>query len=47
MTTIYASHPRYTEHDLPGHIERAARIRAVWRGLDEAGLTARMQPLQR
>ena len=45
MTTIYATHPRYTEHDLPGHIERAERIRAVWRGLDETGLTARMQPL--
>ena len=46
MTTIYATHPRYTEHDLPGHPESAERIRAVWRGLDESGLSARMRPLQ-
>lgn len=46
MTTIYATHPRYTEHDLPGHPESADRIRAVWRGLDESGLSARMEPLQ-
>jgi acetoin utilization deacetylase AcuC-like enzyme len=46
MTTIYATHPRYTEHDLPGHPESAERIRAVWRGLDESGLSARMPPLQ-
>jgi acetoin utilization deacetylase AcuC-like enzyme len=45
MTTIYATHPRYIEHDLPGHPESADRIRAVWRGLDESGLSARMQPL--
>jgi acetoin utilization deacetylase AcuC-like enzyme len=44
--TIYATHPRYTEHDFPGHPEQAERIRTVWRGLDENGLTARMQPLQ-
>lgn len=46
MTTVYASHPRYTEHNLPGHPENAERIRAVWRGLDESGLSARMRPLQ-
>jgi acetoin utilization deacetylase AcuC-like enzyme len=46
MTTIYATHPRYTEHDLPGHPESAERIRAVWRGLDESGLSARMRMLQ-
>lgn len=45
MTTIYATHPRYTDHDLPAHPECAERIRAVWRGLDESGLAARMQPL--
>jgi acetoin utilization deacetylase AcuC-like enzyme len=42
----YATHPRYTEHDLPGHPERAERIRAIWRGLDESGLAARMQRLE-
>jgi acetoin utilization deacetylase AcuC-like enzyme len=46
MTTIYATHPRYTEHDLPGHPESANRIRAVWRGLGESGLSARMRPLE-
>ena len=45
MTTIYATHPRYVEHDLPGHPESAERIRAVWRGLEESGLTARLQSL--
>jgi len=44
--TIYATHPRYVEHDFPGHPERADRIRVVWRGLDESGLTARMQTLE-
>ena len=38
MTTIYATHPRYTAHDLPGHVERAERIRAVWRGLRRKSL---------
>ena len=46
LTPIYATHPRFAEHDYPGHPERAERIRAIWRGLDESGLAARMQPLQ-
>ncbi len=46
MTTIYATHPRYTEHDFAGHPESAERIRAVWRGMDESGLAARLQRLQ-
>jgi acetoin utilization deacetylase AcuC-like enzyme len=41
--STYVTHPRYTEHDLPGHPERADRIRAIWRGLDESGLAARMR----
>ena len=45
MTTIYATHPRYVEHDLPGHPESAERIRAVWRGLNESGLTSRLKSL--
>src|SRR5436190_24286981 len=43
MTTIYVTHPRYVEHDLPTHSEHAGRIRAVWQRLDENGLAARMQ----
>src|SRR5581483_8034669 len=41
----YATHPRYAEHDMHGHPENAGRIRAVWQGLDESGLTARMRSL--
>lgn len=46
MTTVYVTHPRYPEHDMPGHVERADRIRAVWKRLDEAGLTSRMRSLE-
>ncbi len=45
MTTAYITHPRYVEHDIPGHPEHAGRIRAVWQALDEAGLTDRMQAI--
>jgi acetoin utilization deacetylase AcuC-like enzyme len=44
--TVYATHPRYVDHDFPGHPESAQRIRAVWRGVDESGLSARMQSLE-
>lgn len=43
MTTLYVTHPRYPEHDSPGHPEHAGRIRAIWQRLDETGLAARMQ----
>lgn len=43
MTTVYTTHPRYVDHDLPGHSEHAGRIRAVWQRLDDSGLSARMQ----
>src|SRR5664279_4390680 len=46
MTTVYVTHPRYTEHDFPGHPEHAGRIRAVWQHLDESGLAARMHSVQ-
>jgi len=46
MSTIYATHPRYAEHDYPGHPENAERIRAIWDGLDGSGLSARMRPLE-
>lgn len=46
MTTAYVTHPRYPEHDLPYHPEHAGRIRAVWRGLEESGLVARLLSLQ-
>jgi acetoin utilization deacetylase AcuC-like enzyme len=43
MKTIYVTHPRYVEHDLPTHSEHAGRIRAVWQRLQENGLIERMQ----
>jgi acetoin utilization deacetylase AcuC-like enzyme len=46
MTTVYVTHPRYPEHDLPHHPEHAGRIRAVWRRLEESGLIARLSSLQ-
>ncbi|MCC6802173.1 MAG: histone deacetylase [Anaerolineae bacterium] len=46
MTTVYVTHPRYEDHDFPGHPEHAGRIRAVWQRLDESGLSARMLALQ-
>jgi acetoin utilization deacetylase AcuC-like enzyme len=46
VTTAYTTHSRFTEHDLPGHPEHAGRIRAVWRQLEEAGLTERMKSLE-
>lgn len=42
MTTVYVTHPRYTEHDLPQHPEHAGRIRAVWRRMNDSGLLARL-----
>ncbi|MCZ2097313.1 MAG: histone deacetylase [Anaerolineae bacterium] len=46
MTTVYTTHPRYADHDLPGHAEHAGRIRAVWQRLDESGVLARMQTVE-
>ncbi len=46
MTTIYATHPRYAEHDMPGHPEHAGRLQAVWKRLDETGLSARMRRVE-
>ncbi len=46
MATLYLTHPRFIEHDLPGHPEHAGRIEAVWKRLDADGLTARMQTVE-
>lgn len=46
MTTAYVTHPRYTEHHLAGHPEHAGRIRAVWKTLEDNGLTQRLQTLE-
>ncbi|MDX1994906.1 MAG: histone deacetylase [bacterium] len=43
MTTAYLTHPRYLEHNLPGHPEHAGRIQAVWSKLEESGLASRMK----
>lgn len=46
MTIVYATHPRFTEHDLAGHPEHAGRIRAVWQRLEEGGLISRMRSIE-
>lgn len=43
MTTAYITHPRYIEHQLPGHPEHAGRIRVIWQELDSSGLSSRMK----
>ena len=45
MTTAYVTHPRYAEHNLPGHPEHAGRIQAVWHELERSGLKDRMTML--
>jgi acetoin utilization deacetylase AcuC-like enzyme len=46
MSTVYVTHPRYPEHDLPGHPEHAGRIRAVWDQMKASGLLERMKNLE-
>ncbi|PJF27725.1 MAG: histone deacetylase [Phototrophicales bacterium] len=43
MTTAYITHPDYVHHDIPNHPERPARMKAIWKLLDEEGLSARMK----
>lgn len=45
MTTVYVTHPRFTEHDLPGHPEHAGRIRSVWAKMVTSGLIQRVTSL--
>lgn len=47
MPTAYATHSRFLEHADPygRHPERPERLEAVWRTLDEAGLTERLRPV--
>ena len=46
MTTLYVTHPRCAEHDLPFHPEHAGRIRAVWKRIGESGLLERVQAVE-
>ncbi len=45
MTTAFITHPRFVEHELPGHPESPARMQAIWQELERSGLTARMLQL--
>lgn len=44
MVTIYTTHQRYKDHDLPGqqHPEHPGRITSVWQVMADAGLPKRM-----
>jgi acetoin utilization deacetylase AcuC-like enzyme len=46
MTSVYVTHERYIEHNLPGHPEHAGRIRAIWGQMDATGLSTRMKKLE-
>ncbi len=46
MTSFYVTHPRYPEHNLPGHPEHAGRIRAIWAQMESTGLAKRMRQLE-
>lgn len=46
MTTAYVTHPCYTGHDLPHHPEHPGRIQAVWKALDDAGLSGRLRQVE-
>ncbi len=43
MTTAYITHPDYLNHDIPNHPERPARMKAIWKLLDDEGLSGRMK----
>lgn len=47
MPTIYATHPRYADHDMRGyqHPEHSGRIQAVWEQITDSGLKERLQTL--
>lgn len=42
MTSALITHPRFAEHELPGHPESPERMRAVWRRLEATGIADRM-----
>ena len=42
MSSALLTHPRFVEHELPGHPESPDRMRAVWHKLKQAGITERM-----
>ena len=45
MTSAYATHASFSEHDFPRHPEHAGRIQAVWSALAEAGLADQLLAL--
>lgn len=44
--TAYVTHPDYRLHNLEGHPENAARIEAVWRLLDETGVSQQLKRVE-
>ena len=47
VTTAYASHSSFTEHDFPRHPEHAGRIKAVWEQLSRQRLLDQVEQLRR
>jgi acetoin utilization deacetylase AcuC-like enzyme len=47
VTTLYATHPRFTAHYHPGrnHPERPERLTATWKALDQSRLVQNMTPI--
>ncbi len=46
MTTVYLTHPHYTQHDVPGHPERPDRVRAIWAELAACGLLDKLHAVE-
>ena len=46
MDTAYVYDPVYLKHDLPSHPENARRLKRVLSTLEEAGMLARLKPLE-
>jgi acetoin utilization deacetylase AcuC-like enzyme len=46
MTTAILTDPRYLAHDDPQHLERAARLEAIYAAMDEAGLNEHLTRLE-
>lgn len=42
MTTAFITHQRFLQHDMPGHVEHAGRLRSVYKFIDDGNLRDKM-----